>query len=247
MMMRLSLLITAAAFATPLITPLGAPPVALADALPPSTSTATPAAVPPARSTARAQNLVIPKLSVNSQPLSRVLDYLARASGANVVVNWPVLEAAGVSRDTPITMNVSRVTLRKMLTLVLDQASPQTPLAFDVADNVLTITTQAKADQTLVVHVYPVADLTMPHNTDINLSSGINGGGPSGGGAAPAQAGGQTMAQRGQDLVNLIRETIRPDIWKIKGGPASVTYLNGNLILSAPRSVHALIGGPLEK
>ena len=58
---------------------------------------------------------------------------------------------------------------------------------------------------------------------------------------------GRDQGRDGADqLVTLIRETIRPTIWKENGGTAAIRYYNGNLIVTAPRSVHEAIGGPLE-
>jgi hypothetical protein len=81
-------------------------------------------------------------------------------------------------------------------------------------------------------------------------------GGGSGGGGGGNQAsifqttGNQSVATnttssdtKGQDLVSLIREIVRPTIWKENGGPAAMRYFNGKLIVTAPQSVHEMIGG----
>jgi hypothetical protein len=70
------------------------------------------------------------------------------------------------------------------------------------------------------------------------------GGGSGGGGLTQEKI--RTKQERADDLVTLIRETIRPEIWKENGGTAAVRYYNGNLIVTAPRSVHEAIGGPVE-
>lgn len=83
---------------------------------------------------------------------------------------------------------------------------------------------------------------------------GGGGGGLGGGGGGFGGSGGggltqekiRTKQERADDLVTLIRETIRPEIWKENGGNAAVRYYNGNLIVTAPRSVHEAIGGPVE-
>jgi hypothetical protein len=41
----------------------------------------------------------------------------------------------------------------------------------------------------------------------------------------------------------MIRETVRPEIWRENGGAASIRFYNGNLIVTAPRSVQEAIGG----
>ena len=75
---------------------------------------------------------------------------------------------------------------------------------------------------------------------------GGGGGGFGGGGGGLTQEKIRTKQERADDLVTLIRETIRPEIWKENGGTAAVRYYNGNLIVTAPRSVQEAIGGPLE-
>jgi hypothetical protein len=40
--------------------------------------------------------------------------------------------------------------------------------------------------------------------------------------------------------------TIQPDVWTLNGGTASVRYFNGSLVVSAPRSVHEALGGPID-
>jgi hypothetical protein len=71
-----------------------------------------------------------------------------------------------------------------------------------------------------------------------------SGGGGGGGGRGSEQV--KSKAERAEALVTLVRETVRPEIWKENGGTAAVRYYNGNLIVTAPRSVHEAIGGPVE-
>jgi hypothetical protein len=75
---------------------------------------------------------------------------------------------------------------------------------------------------------------------------GGGGGGLGGGGGGMQKEKVKTKQERADDLVTLVRETIRPEIWKENGGTAAVRYYNGNLIVTAPRSVQEAIGGPLE-
>jgi hypothetical protein len=82
--------------------------------------------------------------------------------------------------------------------------------------------------------------------------SGGGGGGSGGGGLGGGGGGGRgteqvkSKAERAEALVTLVRDTVRPEIWKENGGTAAVRYYNGNLIVTAPRSVHEAIGGPIE-
>ncbi len=72
---------------------------------------------------------------------------------------------------------------------------------------------------------------------------GIGGGVGGGGANADTQ---KSKPDRGKNIVDLIVETIQPDVWRQNGGPAAIRYFNGNLIITAPRSVHEQIGGPID-
>lgn len=223
----------------------------------------------------RALYMTIPELNVEGVTLDRAITYLRDSSGANIVVNWRVLEAVGVAKETPISLQVRNLPLRKMLQLVLDQASPNSPLVYNIDSNVVQITTQEEADKQMLTKVYVVDDLVMAPNVKsaptLNLGqttqqAGQGGGGFGGGsGNMGGQSGGlwgnngnnsnntqnnqdlmKNAQQRGEDLVLLIQEVIRPAIWRENGGTASIKYFNpGKIIVTAPISVHEAIGGPV--
>ena len=231
-------------------------------------ATATPAqvSVAPPRNANAALGSRISELNVDNVALSRVVDFLRDVSGANIIVNWKVLEGAGINKDAPISIQVRDLTLRKMLKLVLDQASPNAALVFSVDSNVIGITTQDDADKHMVTKVYVVDDLVMTDNSTItpptlNLQqataastggqAGGTGGGGGGGGTSlfktdtPAAATTDTPQKRGEDLAALVREIVRPSIWRENGGQASIRYFSGKLIVTAPVSVQEAIGGPM--
>ncbi len=51
---------------------------------------------------------------------------------------------------------------------------------------------------------------------------------------------------KANELVQLIVETVTPSIWVQNGGKGTIRFFNGNLIVTAPRSVHEAIGGPVD-
>ncbi|HVS73554.1 MAG TPA: hypothetical protein VHQ47_20185 [Phycisphaerae bacterium] len=232
-----------------------------------STPSPTPVRAAPGSNARWALGQNITQIQADGIAISKVVDYLRNISGANIVVNWKVLEAAGVSQDSPITIDARGVTLRKALQLVLDQASPTVPLTFDVDENVISITTQEDADRVMITKVYIVDDLVMPdyqQNIQVptfNLQAVTQGGSTQGGGGgstagqqslfssnntgAGSQAS-QTSDQKGQELVELIKEVVRPSIWKDNGGTATMRYFSGKLIVTAPQSVQEMIGGPVN-
>jgi hypothetical protein len=228
----------------------------------------------PARAgtTNRQLDATLPELRLDGVALSDAIDFLRDVSDANIVVNWKALEEAGVSRDASVTLHLRNITLRKAMQLVLSEASGGDKLSFTLDQGVVEITTRELVDQKMFTCIYPVDDLIMDipdftdapdfslnstsNNTAQNPSGGsggvpqvggtsnqILGGGASGGGTAEPT---KTKAERADDLVKLIETTVQPDIWKDNGGTASITYFNGNLIVTAPRSAQEAIGGSMD-
>ncbi|HSI36684.1 MAG: hypothetical protein ACAI43_07450 [Phycisphaerae bacterium] len=74
---------------------------------------------------------------------------------------------------------------------------------------------------------------------------GLFGGGGGGSGGSREKEKTTTKTERADALVKLIMETVRPEIWRDNGGTASIRYHGGHLIITAPRSVHEAIGGPI--
>lgn len=205
--------------------------------------------------------------------LKDAVEFIHDVTAANIHVNWRAIETAGIAQDVNVNMHLRNVSLRKALSLLLSEAAGGTnTLAFYSDQGVIEITTKDIADHDMFTRVYPVEDLVMeiPDFTDApdlsllatqtsnngggtGTSGGINGGGSSfGGGGGNSIFGGNTTGktektktreERGQDLVALVRDVVYPDVWRENGGPASIRYFNGKLIVTAPRSVHEALGG----
>ena len=39
----------------------------------------------------------------------------------------------------------------------------------------------------------------------------------------------------------MITDTVRPEVWKVNGGNATINFYRGHLIVTAPRSVHEML------
>jgi hypothetical protein len=210
-----------------------------------------------------------PAIKLDSVAFKDALDFVQDLSGANFHVNWAALQAAGVTKDAVIDLHLRGVPLRKALNLILSEAAAgNAVLTYYVDENVIEITTLELADKVLVTRVYPVDDLLMdvPDFTDApkfdltqqqGNSSGTQIGGSGGGGSSSSGSlfgsgggGGETTTvtrvQKAQQLVDLITSVVRPEIWTTNGGPASIRFFNGSLIVTAPRSVQEAIDGPLD-
>jgi hypothetical protein len=191
--------------------------------------------------------------------LGDAIDFIRDISGVNLHVNWKALEQENVTADTPVNINLRSVPLRKALNLLLSEASGTDALTYYVDQGVVEITTREMADKKVYTKVYPIQDLTMDvpdfAGPDFSLQSASDqsqsGGG--GGGGLFGQSGNSsrdkekenttTRDQRGEQLAELVMESVRPEIWAANGGTATIRYFNGNLIVTAPRSVHEAIGG----
>lgn len=192
------------------------------------------------------------ELKLDKVPLSDAIDFLRASTNVNLHVDWHELEAAGVTKDSPVSVHLSNLPLRKALNFVL---SGQGTATWFIDQGVIEITTQAVADKHMYTRVYPVDDLIVdvPNfiGPQFSLQNAAQNGSTGGGGQSPFQDNNtntnttpekvKTKSERGQDLVDLITQTIRPDVWKANGGEATIAYYNGMLVVHAPRQVHELI------
>lgn len=224
----------------------------------------------------RSLGTVLPEVKFQGATLKDCFEFLRDVTSANIHVNWRALEAAGIGQDTQVNIRLREVTLRKVLNTILSEAGAGVGLTYYTADGVIEVTTAELADKEMITKVYPVDDLLMeiPDFSDApdfslqtSSSNSGSGGGSRGGGSRGGGGGGgggglfggggggnqggttektTTKAERAEALVTLIRETVRPDIWRENGGVASIRYYNGHLVVTAPRSVHEAIGGPVE-
>jgi hypothetical protein len=210
----------------------------------------------------RALNTRLPETKLSDVRLADAIEFLQDASGANIHVNWRALETVNITRETQVTVRVQSLPLRKVLKYVLTEADGAGLITFYAEDGVIEITTREMADQRLITKVYPVEDLllTIPDFTDapqfqLNQASQTSGRGGGGGGSSQGlftgtntteQGNVRDRASRGNELVQLVMDTVEPEIWRENGGNSSIRFFRGKLIVTAPRSVHEKIGGAVE-
>jgi hypothetical protein len=214
----------------------------------------------------------LPELNFQGVTINDALDFLRDVSGANITVNWKALEGAGMTRDAQVNLHLTGITLRKALDMILTEASGGDTLSYVVDQGVIEITTRDLADHMMVTRVYPVEDLLMvipdfndapQFSLDSQQNQGSQGGGGGGGQGGITQGGMsnnifgsgtnttnteqvKTKAERAQELVDLIEAVVSPDVWKEAGGPATIRYYNGMLVVTAPRPVQEAIGGEYD-
>jgi hypothetical protein len=239
-----------------------APPAAAASAHTAATNGKTvPPSSDPKIDAKRALNTRLPETKLSDVRLADAIEFLQDASGTNIHVNWRALETVNITRETPVTVRVQSLPLRKVLKYVLTEADGAGLITFYAEDGVIEVTTREMADQRLITKVYPVEDLllTIPDFNDApqfqlqqsNQTSGRGGGG--GGGQSllgstntNEQGSVRDRSSRGNELVSLVMDTVEPEVWRENGGNSSIRFFRGKLIVTAPRSVHEKIGGAVE-
>jgi hypothetical protein len=206
----------------------------------------------------------LPEVRLDGVALGDALDFIRDVSGVNMSVEWKTLEAAGVTRDTPINVRLRGVSLRKALNTIMAEAGGGDQIGWTTDEGVVTVTTKEKINATTYTRIYDIRDLLVeiPDFKDAPnfslQSTSTRGGGASGSGAGGA-GGGQglfgsgndskpdevtkTKDERAEELLTLIKETISPDIWSDNGGIATIRYFNGSIVVRAPKYVHEAIGG----
>ncbi len=135
-------------------------------------------------------------LSFNNEPLSNVLDQLARLAAVNLFLDPQGLAEEGVSSNTPVNIEVRQeIMLKSALNLILEPLR----LSYVVKDEVLKITSEQMRDGEVYTVSYNVADLVIPipnfrPSTNMGLAGayhnalrnvGFGGAGQWGGGAGP--------------------------------------------------------------
>jgi len=207
----------------------------------------------------RALNHPLPAIKFDATPMSDVIDFLADATTSNFSVVGVSLDAAHVAKDTPITLRMSsEVQLRKVLARVLDQAAGAGVLTFYTDEGVIEITTQEASDKVLYSRIYPIQDLLFqpqdftnaPSLSLQNAGQGQTGGGGGGGGGQSQQGlftnttttnntdQKNSQTDRANEIIKLITDTVKPELWQVNGGTATISFFRGNLIVNAPRSIH---------
>ena len=106
-------------------------------------------------------------IEFDEETLYNIVEYLSETHDIPIVLDVPALDEIGFDVATnPITKNLTGISLRAALRNILGDLE----LTYTIKDEVLSITTQEKAETELITRVYPVGDLVVP------IMSGMGGG-----------------------------------------------------------------------
>eukprot|EP00475_Leptophrys_vorax_P024684 TRINITY_DN34112_c0_g2_i3.p1 TRINITY_DN34112_c0_g2~~TRINITY_DN34112_c0_g2_i3.p1 ORF type:complete len:421 (+),score=42.12 TRINITY_DN34112_c0_g2_i3:86-1348(+) len=112
------------------------------------------------------------EVSFTDNPLEEALNYLEDLHHIEIWLDKQALQDEGVATDQQITLVMTGISLRSALRLMLEPLG----LTYIIEDEVMKITTQAKADEKMSTRVYPVADLVIPIQPPMGGMGGMGGG-----------------------------------------------------------------------
>lgn len=127
-------------------------------------------------------------ISYEGEQLNIILETIADEYNIPIIFDKAALDEVAISPESEVTINLRNVSLRSALNLMLKEPGLE-DLTYVIDEEVLLITTEEKANETLKVKVYPVADLVLPVQTP-QLIGGAGGGGGLGGGGGGQGGGG---------------------------------------------------------
>ena len=124
------------------------------------------------------------EVSFADNPLEEALNFLEDLHHIEIWLDKQALQDEGITTDQQVSLSMSGISLRSALRLMLEPLG----LTYLIEDEVMKITTQAKADEKMSTRVYPVADLVIPLTPP--QGGGMGGGGMGGGGMGGGMGGG---------------------------------------------------------
>lgn len=190
----------------------------------------------------------------------RARDALERWSAAAQVplaIDWGSMGFQGVDAKQPVVVELEAVPAEVVLLVLMDSMSEEIDFVAEAHDWGVQLRTRPEANEDVTTRVYDVRDLLadVPDFTDAPslsltdaLSNTNSGGGGSGGGIFDIEEHSDedrplTRRERGELLIQLVRDTIEPDLWIEHGGEFSkIRYRDGKMIVRAPLYVHLQIG-----
>ena len=90
---------------------------------------------------------IIENSAFNGDSLETALNFVRDATGANMVILWGAIEAAGIKRDKTVTQPLKHVSAAQLLKVILDgvsteQSSPEDRLAYSTEGGIVKIATR---------------------------------------------------------------------------------------------------------
>jgi hypothetical protein len=205
----------------------------------------------------RSSGNILPAMDFTDMPLKDVLKFFESVLNSNLQVNWKALEQAGISRDSPITLNLKQVSISRALDLTLDGVNATREkmdrVYWVLDDGVVVVSTGTDLNRTMTTRVIDagtsmmvVPDCEGPRislRTAAQNNAGSTGGGGQGSGVGLFDEAGQnTQNKQGQSydeqkkklqeaVVESIKSTIGKDMWEPEG-KGSIHVVGNKLVIT---------------
>jgi hypothetical protein len=175
----------------------------------------------------------VTSLHCDRQPLKTVVANLSDKHGISVALDFS-LRDQGIRADTPVSVELTGVTLRK----VFEAVSASIGATYSLRDGVVHVTGPQSNDH-LGYRLYYVRDLL---GAEALAPDALLGWPTVEASAATGQISneGDARARRFAPLVSLVQELVEPKVWQRAGGPCSIKAIPDRscLAITAPESVH---------
>lgn len=182
--------------------------------------------------------LRIPKLEFTNNNFGDVVEYMRTFAGVNIHVSWEALRAAQTDEKTPVTVNLTDVTVEDALTLVLKDKSTNMPLGYAIDRGVVVISTKDDLSRFTVVRTYDVRDLVVAARASLAAIR------------PPARGNEQNNCiarspnqEATHCIVDAITDSIARDSWPPNGTVGNVSSLGGGILVinQTPESHRAIV------
>jgi hypothetical protein len=148
-----------------------------------------------------------------------VIEFLQTTIGQPIFVDKAAMEAAEVTYETRVTVEVKGVTARSLLRKVLNDLG----LAYIIKGEAIQVVTPQVARETMSTRVQYIGDLMFAFTKA------------------------QRLFQAAQ-LIDMIQNTVDPPAWQVNGGLATITYndITRSLVIKAPAEIHPVLSSGLR-
>ena len=212
-----------------------------------------------------ALNTILDNVVMESMPARQAFEMVSLRAGLPMVIQWRRLEAAGIDPDMRIDIRIDHISTSRLLDLMMSEIGQDVKLMWEQTEWYVRILTKDMANEESYIRQYSILELIQrvpnfepPVNFSLSAMTSQRRG-RAGGGGGGAGGGGQGLfeeddndddqflpskEERGEQIAQLVRDTIEPDLWESNGGiHGRVSYFQGSLIVRAPAYVHRQIGG----
>jgi hypothetical protein len=166
------------------------------------------------------------KIEFFDEPLNEVVNLINHTDGIQFHFDKKAMEDSGIATDALITLQMKEVPVRVGLRFILKPLD----LSYYLDNGIVMITTQEVVEQRLSVQMYNVKNL-VGEDTIATPRSGD----------FPVPPGATSVQSNSDRLIDLIQSVAEPESWGPVGGPGSMSYYRGILVVRQTEAVHEKI------